>query len=237
MNRAEKAARQLDAVRVLRVLKRTRTYEELGEDLNLPPGDLNRYVNGHVLPGVERAERILGEAGLDLVREELRDRIHRDDEGYFDTTGAVFDRGLLGLVAEAVAGTYEYGHPDAVLTAATDGITLAAAFADRYDARAVYAKQSRETAVEEFYEARTRLESGIELSYYLPASALASGDSVLVVDDLVRTGDTQGLLLDIVDTAGGDVAGLFTLVAAGEVGLDRARQRGVSPVHALATMV
>jgi adenine phosphoribosyltransferase len=214
MNRAEKAARQLDAVRVLRVLKRTRTYEELGEDLNLPPGDLNRYVNGHVLPGVERA-----------------------DEGYFDTTGAVFDCGLLGLVAEAVAGTYEYGHPDAVLTAATDGITLAAAFADRYDARAVYAKQSRETAVEEFYEARTRLESGIELSYYLPASALASGDSVLVVDDLVRTGDTQGLLLDIVDTAGGDVAGLFTLVAAGEVGLDRARQRGVNPVHALATMV
>lgn len=237
MNRAEKATRQLHAVRILRVLKRTRTYEELGAALDLPPGDLNRYVNGHVLPGLERAEQILSRAGLDLVRSELRDRVHRDDEGYFDTTGVVFDRGLLGMVAGVVAGAYDYGRPDAVLTAATDGITLASAFADRYDCRVVYAKQSRETAVTDFYEARKRLESGIELSYYLPASALSRGDSVLVVDDLVRTGDTQGLLLDLIETAGAEVAGLFTLVAAGEVGLDRARERGVSPVAALETMV
>ena len=51
MNRAEKAALQLRAVAVLRTLKQTRTYEQLSSLTGLPPGDLNRSVNGHVLPG------------------------------------------------------------------------------------------------------------------------------------------------------------------------------------------
>jgi adenine phosphoribosyltransferase len=55
MNRAEKAALQLRAVSVLRMLKETRTYDELADLTGLPAGDLNRYVNGHVLPSADRA--------------------------------------------------------------------------------------------------------------------------------------------------------------------------------------
>ena len=64
MNRAEKAALQLQAVDVLRTLKETRTYDELADLTDLPAGDLNRYVNGHVLPGVERARQVV--EGVDL---------------------------------------------------------------------------------------------------------------------------------------------------------------------------
>jgi len=236
MNRAEKAALQLQAVRVLRALKRSRTYEELATETGFSAGDLNRYVNGHVLPGADRAADIVASAGQSLVERELASRVSVDDEGYVDTSAAVFDPGFLAMVAPVVAEHHEFVAPDVVLTAATDGITLATAFAQHFDATCAYAKKTRETAVEEFFEARERLESGIELTYYLPRNAISDRDAVLVVDDLIRSGETQGLLLDIAETAGADVVGVFALIAAGEEGLARARSRVESPVAALTTL-
>ncbi|ELY52597.1 phosphoribosyltransferase family protein [Natronolimnohabitans innermongolicus] len=236
MNRAEKAALQLRAVDVLRMLKETRTYDELAETTGLPAGDLNRYVNGHVLPGTERAREVVEDLGREALGRELEARIRVDDEGYVDNSAAVFDQAFLDLVAPVVANGFEFDRPDVVLTAATDGITLAAALASYYGTRCAYAKKRKETAVEEFIEARERLQSGIELTYYLPESAVDPGESVLVVDDLIRSGETQELLLDIVETADADVAGVFALIAAGEDGIQRARDRTEAPVGALTTV-
>jgi adenine phosphoribosyltransferase len=236
MNRAEKATLQLEAVSVLRMLKASRTYDELAELTGLPPGDLNRYVNGHVLPGADRARQVLGDLGQSVLAEAVESRIGTDDEGYVDNSAVVFDQSLLDLVAPVAAEQLGFDRPDVVLTAATDGITLAAAMAGHFDARAAYAKKSKETAVEEFIESRQRLQSGIELTYYLPASAIAAGESVLVVDDLIRSGETQELLLDIADRAEGDVVGVFALIAAGEDGIERARALTDAPVGALTTV-
>jgi len=236
MNRAEKAALQLQAVAVLRTLKETRTYEELAAETGLSAGDLNRYVNGHVLPGIERARELVGGVGRESLADELRKRIRIDGEGYVDNSRAVFDQAFLDLVAPVAAESCAFDRPDVVLTAATDGITLAAAMAGHFDARCAYAKKSKETAVEEFIESRQRLASGIELTYYLPARAVEPGDSVLVVDDLIRSGETQELLLDIAERAGADVAGVFALIAVGEEGTERARERTDAPVRALMTL-
>ena len=233
MNRAEKAALQLRAVDVLCMLKETRTYDELAERTGLPPGDLNRYVNGHVLPSADRARGVVEDVGHDALASELEARIRLDDEGYVDTSGAVFDQPFLDLVAPVVAEAFDFGRPDVVLTAATDGITLAASLASYYGVRCAYAKKRKETAVEEFIEARERLESGIELTYYLPASSVSPSESILVVDDLIRSGETQELLLDIVESADADVAGVFALIAAGDDGIERARARTDAPVGAL----
>lgn len=233
MNRAEKAALQLQAVEVLRMLKETRTYDELSAETGLPAGDLNRYVNGHVLPGAERARGVIQGMGRDAIAGELEARSSRDEEGYIDNSGIVFDQPFLDLVAPVVAESFGFERPDVVLTAATDGITLGAALASYFDGRVAYAKQSKETAVEEFIEARQRLASGIELTYYLPASAVEPGDRVLVADDLIRSGETQEILLDIADQADGNVVGVFSLIAAGEKGIDRARALTDAPVDAL----
>ncbi|AXR77235.1 phosphoribosyltransferase family protein [Natrarchaeobaculum sulfurireducens] len=236
MNRAEKAGLQLRAVDVLRMLKETRTYDELAAETGLPAGDLNRYVNGHVLPGTDRAREIVEDLGRDALATELEARIRVDDEGYVDNTGTVFDQPFLDLAAPVVANSFEFERPDVVLTAATDGITLAASLASYYGTRCAYAKKRKETAVEEFIEARERLESGIQLTYYLPASAIEPGSSVLVVDDLIRSGETQELLLDIVETAEADAAGVFALIAAGDDGIERARERTGAPVGALTSI-
>ena len=233
MNRAAKASLQLQAVSVLRMLKGSRTYDELSEETGLPAGDLNRYVNGHVLPSVDRAREVVADAGRETMADELRERVRVDEEGYVDNSGAVFDQSFLDLVAPIAAESFEFGRPDVVLTAATDGITLAAALARYFDARLAYAKKRKETAVEEFIESRQRLQSGIELTYYLPASAIQSGETVLVVDDLIRSGETQELLLDIADRADAHIAGVFTLIAVGEEGVERARGRTDAPVGAL----
>jgi adenine phosphoribosyltransferase len=224
MNRAEKAALQLRAVAVLRTLKQTRTYEQLSSLTGLPPGDLNRYVNGHVLPGAGRARTIVTDVGREALADELVARVAVDDEGYVDNSGVVFDQSFLDLVAPVAAESFAFTTPDVVLTAATDGISLGAAMASFFDARLAYAKKSKETAVEEFIESRQRL-----------ARAIDSGDVVLVVDDLIRSGETQELLLDIALQADADVAGVFTLIAVGDEGLSRAREITDAPVGALTT--
>ncbi|WP_435347933.1 phosphoribosyltransferase family protein [Haloarchaeobius sp. HRN-SO-5] len=233
MNRAEKAALQLRAVDVLQMLKETRTYDELAALTGLPAGDLNRYVNGHVLPSADRAADVVSGVGREALAAELEARIEVDEEGYVDNSAAVFDQAFLDLVAPVATDAFGFDRPDAVLTAATDGITLAAAMASYFGARCVYAKKSKETAVEEFVEARQRLQSGIELTYYLPASALSAGESVLVVDDLIRSGETQELLLDIAEHAETDVVGVFALIAVGEEGIERATSLTDAPVGAL----
>lgn len=236
MNRAEKATLQLRAVTVLRMLKETRTYDELAETTGLPAGDLNRYVNGHVLPGEERARTLLADTGVEALAAELDSRIAFDGEGYIDNSALVFDQSFLDLVAPVVAESFAFDRPTVVLTAATDGITLGAAMARYFDARIVYAKKSKETAVEEFIEARSRLENGIELTYYLPASAIDPGQRVLVVDDLIRSGETQELLLDIASIADATVVGVFTLIAVGSEGIETARERTDAPVGSLTTI-
>ena len=233
MNRAEKAALQLQAVAVLRMLKQTRTYDELSAVTGLPAGDLNRYVNGHVLPGADRARAVVDGIGRDALADELESRITFDDEGYVDNSGVVFDQSFLDLVAPVAADSFAFDRPDVVLTAATDGITLGAAMASYFDANLAYAKKSKETAVEEFIEARQRLASGIELTYYLPARALSANDTVLIVDDLIRSGETQELLLDIAEQADTEVAGVFALIAVGDEGIDRAKGMTDAPVGAL----
>lgn len=236
MNRAEKATLQLRAVAVLRALKQTRTYDELATVTELPAGDLNRYVNGHVLPGIERARRVVADVGQAALTEEIRSRISVDPDGYVDNSAVVFDQRLLNLIAPVAAEAGDFDRPAVVLTAATDGITLAAAMASHFDARAVYAKQSKETAVEQFIESRKRLASGIELTYYLPTTAIDAGETVLVVDDLIRSGGTQMLLLDIAERADATIGGVFALIAAGTNGIRRVRDRTDAPVQAMTTV-
>ena len=221
MNRAEKATLQLQAVAVLRTLKETRTYDELAAETGLPAGDLNRYVNGHVLPGTDRAREVVASVGRDVLADELESRLRFDDEGYVDNSGLVFDQPFLDLVAPVAATDLGVDAPDVVLTAATDGITFGAAMASHFGADIAYAKKSKETAVESFVEARQRLPNGMELSYYLPADAVSPGQSVLVVDDVIRSGETQELLLDLAGNADARVAGVFALIAVGEEGIER----------------
>jgi adenine phosphoribosyltransferase len=46
--------------------------------------------------------------------------------------------------------------------------------------------------------------------------ALRKRDSVLIVDDMIKTGDTQAALVNIVHKAKAEVSGVYSLIAVGD---------------------
>jgi len=50
----------------------------------------------------------------------------------------------------------------------------------------------------------------------LPKDALKRRDSVLIVDDMIKTGETQAALVNFVKKASAEVSGVYSLIAVGE---------------------
>ncbi len=210
---------RLSAIEALRVLKKRHTYEDLSRMLNLPVSVLNRYVMGRVVPRIDRARKILKffEERFDLAKE-IKNRIKFDKTGYFDNTPIVFDIPMLKLIVKNVIGKYVNKRVSKILTASTDGIPIAALFASELGVDLVYAKKEKEVGIPEFLEeSYIPSSSGVYVSLYLPKRAIASSDRVLIVDDIIRSGETQRALVNLVKKAGAKLVGIFILIAVGNL--------------------
>ena len=221
-------------VRILRLLKKSHTYEELSKITGLPITVLNRYVRGKVLPSTERTREL-----LELLRpyvnieEEVRKRIKFDERGFFDNMPVLSDTALMSIIAEEIAGRYMEVNVDKVLTAATDGIPLAVHVARELNVDVVYAKKKKEVGVEKFYEVSyVPSASGSVTTLYLPHWALRKGEKVLIVDDVIRSGETQKALLEMCRQAGAKPVGMFFLVSVGDV-IEHLKEEYSIPVESL----
>ncbi|MGC8962280.1 MAG: phosphoribosyltransferase family protein, partial [Candidatus Bathyarchaeia archaeon] len=104
-----------------------------------------------------------------------------------------------------------------VLTAAVDGIPLSTLLAHRLGVKLVIAKKEREVGVREFLEEMYILPgSGVTVSLYVPRGIIRKNDSVLIVDDVIDSGEAQSALIKIVERARGDVTGIFALISIGD---------------------
>ncbi len=102
---------------------------------------------------------------------------------------------------------------DIILTAAVDGIPFAVVFAEIMDAKLVYAKKKKEVGVQRFYEVTyLASSSGILESLYVPRDSIRPGDSILIIDDFIRTGETQRALYKIAVDLKGDPKGMGSIV-------------------------
>ena len=234
MSQLKSVQEKLRLVRVLRLLKKTYTYDELSRITGLPITVLNRYVRGKVLPSTERTKELL-DLLLPLINieEEVRRRIKFDERGFFDNMPVLSDTSLMSLIAEDIAGRYLDRDVDKVLTAATDGIALGVHVAKELGVDVVYAKKKKEVGVEKFYEASyVPSASGSVTTLYLPQWALRKGEKVLIVDDVIRSGETQRALLEMCRQAGAKPVGMFFLISVGDV-VDRLREEYSIPVESL----
>lgn len=76
------------------------------------------------------------------------------------------------------------------------------------------------------------LEYGVD-AVEIHADALESGDSVLIVDDVIATGGTAAATVDLIRQGGGVVAGVAVMIALEDLGgVARLKDMDV-PVHAL----
>jgi adenine phosphoribosyltransferase len=216
--------------------KRNITYRELASKTGLPVTVLSRYAKGHVLPNTARAKQ-LWKVLTKLVglETELRNRIKFDEEGYFDNTDIIGDFNILQQAANHALANFAGKRVTKVLTAAVDGIPLATMVANALGVNLIIAKRGKEVGVKAFLEETYVLgrDSGVTMTLYIPKDAIKKRDSVLIVDDMIKTGETQAALVNLVRKAKAEISGFFSIIAVGEDWKKKLKLSGECPVEVI----
>jgi adenine phosphoribosyltransferase len=203
---------------LLKVASESHTYQQLSDFLDLSPPILSRYMRGHVLPSYKRAQGLY-EKLMEItdIKEELKKRINFDDEGYFDNTPLVSEITWLKIMSNYALEKFAGRRVTKVLTAAVDGIPVSTLVANLLEVDLVVAKDQKEVGISDFIE-ETYIPKGsaIRKSLYVPRTAIRKRDSVLIIDDVVRTGETVQGLVDLVSNQRADIAGIYVLVTVGD---------------------
>ena len=218
---AEDLKLRLMTIELLRTAKYKRniTYRELSSKTGLPVTVLSRYAKGHVLPNTKRAKelwKVLTKiVGLET---ELRNRIRFDENGYFDNTEIVGDSNILQQAANYALAKFAGKRVTKILTAATGGIPLATMVANALGVNLIVAKKNKEVGVKAFIDETYILgkESGVTVTLFMPKNAIKRRDSVLIVDDTIRSGESQEALGKLVRRSKAEVSGVFSLIAVGD---------------------
>ncbi len=203
---------------LLKVASETHTYQQLSDLLDLSPPILSRYMRDHVLPSYKRAQGLYDKLMVITdIKEELKKRISFDDEGYFDNTPLVSEITWLKIMSNYALEKFAGRRVTKVLTAAVDGIPVSTLVSNLLDVDLVVAKDQKEVGISDFIE-ETYIPKGsaIRKSLYVPRRAIRKRDSVLIIDDVVRTGETVQGLVDLVSNQRADIAGIYVLVTVGD---------------------
>ena len=203
---------------LLKVASESRTYQELSEILGLSPPILSRYMRGHVLPSFSRAQGLYEKLmEITNIKDELKKRINFDEEGYFDNTPLVSEITWLKIMSNYALEKFAGRRVTKILTAAVDGIPVASLVANLLGVDLLIAKNMKEVGINDFIE-ETYIPKGsaIRQSLYVPKTSIRKRDSILIIDDVVRTGETVKALVDLVANQRADVAGIYVLVTVGD---------------------
>ena len=234
---AEELKLRLMTIELLRTAKYKRniTYRELSAKTGLPVTVLSRYAKGHVLPNTARAKQ-LWKVLTKLVglERELRSRIKFNEEGYFDNTEIIGDFNILQQAANHALANFAGKRVTKVLTAAVDGIPLGTMLANALGVNLVIAKRNKEVGVKAFLEETYALrDSGVTVTLYVPKDAIKRRDSVLIVDDMIKTGETQAALVNLVRKSKAEISGIFSLIAVGDKWNKKLKLREGCPVEVI----
>jgi adenine/guanine phosphoribosyltransferase-like PRPP-binding protein len=203
---------------LLKVASESHTYQELSEILGLSPPILSRYMRGHVLPSYSRAQGLYEKLmEITNIKDELKKRINFDEEGYFDNTPLVSEITWLKIMSNYALEKFAGRRVTKILTAAVDGIPVASLVANLLGVDLLIAKNMKEVGINDFIE-ETYIPKGsaIRQSLYVPKTSIRKRDSILIIDDVVRTGETVKALVDLVANQRADVAGIYVLVTVGD---------------------
>jgi adenine phosphoribosyltransferase len=217
---------KLMTIELLNLAKNYYTYRELAQIVGLPETVLSRYVKGHVLPTMDRAlyvnktlEKIMRLEG------EIQQRLRFDNSGYFNGTNLNSDTLLLERAVQHAINAFAGTRITKILTAAVDSIPLATLLAHRLGVKLVIAKKGKDVGIAEFIEENyVPSRTAIVVSLYVPRDALKRNDCVLIVSNLMDTGDTQMALARIVQRAKAEVTGMYALVGIGTEGKAKVEQ-------------
>ncbi len=209
---------RLQAVELLRLLKRSLSYRELSTITGISESVLCRYVKGQTVPGLEHAIKI-----LESIRDKfnisglLASRIKSLSDGYIDISGIISDPILLKLAAHYAVVKLAGRRVTKILTPEANGIPFATLIASLLEVPLIVAKKSKESPYEDYIEAIVAEPSlRTTIIYYIPRRLVARRDAILIVDDLVQSGRTIRALTNSLARHGAQITGVVALVAVGE---------------------
>ena len=127
-----------------------------------------------------------------------------------DITPLIEDGDALHAAVDALAGTVEHLDYDRIVSAEARGFVFGTALAYRARKGLVLARKP-DKLPRETISATYDLEYGTN-ALEVHTDAIARGHRVLVVDDLLATGGTARAMCQLVDNAGGTVAGVAFLI-------------------------
>jgi adenine phosphoribosyltransferase len=229
---------RLMTIDLLTTAKRNFTYRELSSRTGLPVTVLSRYVKGHVLPSSTRARQIWGTLEkLVGLEEELKRRIKFDEFGYFDNSTIISDPLILQQGAQYVFSRFSGRRITKVLTAAVDGIPLATLVSEALGTELVIAKKTKDVGVSGFVEeSYIPGNSAIVVTLYVPRNIIRRGDSVLIVDDVIKTGETHMALANLVSKCRAELTGIYALIAVGDRWRETLGSLGDCPIEVVLTI-
>jgi len=217
-NRLSSVRRRIETIELLALAKRFHTYRELSQVTGLPITVLSRYAKGHVMPSSNRTEE-LRKVLFPMVSLEklLVESVEFDSDGYLNNSRVVWDPGILRLAAYRAMDLFAGRKITKILTAAVDGVPFATILAGEMEKGLVVAKTSREVAISDFIEESfIPSSSAVVTTLYVPKYSIRREDSVLIVDDVARSGDTQRAMINLTLKAKASVAGILTLIGIGD---------------------
>ncbi|AGL19572.1 adenine phosphoribosyltransferase [Actinoplanes sp. N902-109] len=182
----------------------------------------------------ETTETVRGDSGPDLAALVASRVLDVPD---FPQPGVLFkdlmplfaDGQVFRDVTDAIIAHHGAGSFDVVAGIEARGFVMAAAIAYATGKGVVPIRKAGKLP-REVFAASYALEYG-EATLEVHRDAFAAGERVLVVDDVLATGGTAGAALDLVERAGGAIAGFTVLLELGFLG---GRERlGHRTVHAL----
>jgi adenine/guanine phosphoribosyltransferase-like PRPP-binding protein len=212
------------AVELLSTLKKKYSYNELSSTLELSAPILSRYVRGHVLPSAARSERFIAAFRDKLLRKMVLDLVKVTPDGSYDIGSVITNVGLLKQIAKVVYSQFSLIPVEKVLTMEVDGIPIAVEIAGEFNASIAIARHEKEIAADDFYEQKAVYSPSTIKYLYLPKSSIAKGQTVLIVDDMIRSGTTIEALTRLAEKARAKVVGVFA-IASIQNSIEKLRQR------------
>jgi adenine/guanine phosphoribosyltransferase-like PRPP-binding protein len=210
MKKEASIKQKLFAIELLRLLKENYRYEEIKKLLKLPAPVISRYTNGHVLPSFSRTQQIIKVFKEKYFFEILKSKVKEVGENVYDLTPFIQDIKIQKLTAKMIFSDFHLVSVDKVATAAIGGVPLSALVAEEFGCDLVIATEKKEGVVE-VLEEKAMYSPGVTKYIYIPKSSIKPNESVLIVDDITRTGLTLHTLIKLVEKSKGKVSGIVAV--------------------------
>ena len=232
VNKYGELRRRLSAVETLMLIKNQYTYSQISSITKLPTPVLSRYVKGHVLPALGRADHLIEILGKEYLLNLIKNKIRVEENKIFDHSEVMNDIGLLEMIGKLVSHEFSELKVDKVLTIEVDGILPASQVARAFNVKLVVAKSRKEMGIQEFEEVRRVYSSGAYSYVFIPKNTIKKSETVLIVDDAIRTGSTLETLFNICDSVGAETVGVYALIGLKNL-LSKVRKKVDFPVKTL----